>query len=82
MFPAGTGEVWTHGGATPGKMALGLKAIDRSGAPVRLTQAVKGWFGMLLSGALVGYGSMKAGWNAGKAALHDELARTRVIYKR
>jgi uncharacterized RDD family membrane protein YckC len=73
---------WTHGGATPGKMIFGLKVIDRRGGPVALTQAVRRWFGQILSGLLLGYGFMKAGWMPEKAALHDGLARTRVVYRR
>lgn len=71
---------WTHGGATPGKMVFGLKVIDRRGGPVTLSQAVKRWFGQLLSGFLLGWGFLKAGWMPEKMALHDGLARTRVIY--
>jgi uncharacterized RDD family membrane protein YckC len=73
---------WTHGGATPGKMVFGLRVIDRSGGPVSLSQAVKRWFAQMLSGVLLGYGFMKAGWMPEKAALHDGLARTRVVYGR
>jgi len=73
---------WTHSGATPGKMIFGLKVIDERGGPVRLGQAVKRWFCQILSGAIVGYGFMKAGWSPEKRSMTDGIARTRVIYIR
>jgi uncharacterized RDD family membrane protein YckC len=72
----------THSGATPGKMVFGLKVIDHGGGPVRLGQAVKRWFAQILSGVLLGYGYMKAGWSPEKMSMHDGIARTRVIYAR
>jgi uncharacterized RDD family membrane protein YckC len=73
---------WTRSGATPGKMVFGLKVIDQRGGPVRLGQAVKRWFAQLLSGVLLGYGYMKAGWSPEKMSMHDGIAGTRVIYTR
>jgi uncharacterized RDD family membrane protein YckC len=73
---------WTHSGATPGKMLFSLKVIDEEGGPVRLGQAVKRWFSEGLSGVLLGYGYMKAGWSPEKRSLHDGIAGTRVIYTR
>jgi len=73
---------WTNSGATPGKMIFGLKVIDENGGPVRMGQAIKRWFSQFLSGFLLGYGFMKAGWSPEKRSLHDGIARTRVIYYR
>jgi len=73
---------WTRSGSTPGKMIFGLNVIAVGGGPVRLEQAVKRYFSQWLSGILLGYGFMKAGWSPQKESLSDDIARTRVIYIR
>ena len=74
---------WTRSGATPGKMVFGLKVVDADDyGLIRNGQAVSRWFSGLLSGILLGYGFLKAGWSPQKMSLHDGIAHTRVIYIR
>jgi uncharacterized RDD family membrane protein YckC len=70
---------WVKYGATPGKMAVGIKVIAANGGPVSLGQALGRYFGRILSGFILGIGYMMAGWDDEKRALHDRLAGTRVI---
>lgn len=54
---------WTHSGATPGKMVLGLKIVAPEGRLFSGGQAVGRYFAMLLSGLVPGIGFMLAGWD-------------------
>jgi uncharacterized RDD family membrane protein YckC len=68
-------------GATPGKMALGLKIIRADGGPVSAGLATGRYFAQFLSGILfIGY--IMAGLDPEKRSLHDRLCETRVIYSR
>ncbi len=69
-------------GATPGKMALGLKIVRPDGSPISLGQAIGRYFGYMLSGLILGVGFMMAGWDDEKRTLHDRLCDTRVIRTR
>jgi len=69
-------------GATPGKMALGLKVITPDGGPVSVGRAIGRYFGTVLSGLILGIGFMMAGWDDEKRALHDRICGTRVIKTR
>lgn len=71
---------WTQYGATPGKMAFGLKVINPDGAPISIGQAIGRYLGMLLSGIIIGIGFIMAGFDDQKRALHDRLVNTRVVY--
>jgi len=68
-------------GATPGKMALGIKVIRADGGPIQVGQAIGRYFAHILSGIILYIGYMMAGWDDQKRALHDRLVETRVIYK-
>jgi len=68
-------------GATPGKMALGIKVIRADGGPIQVGQAIGRYFAHMLSGIILYIGYMMAGWDDQKRALHDRLVDTRVIYK-
>ena len=68
-------------GATPGKMALGIKVIRVDGGPIQVGQAIGRYFAHMLSGIILYIGYMMAGWDDQKRALHDRLVDTRVIYK-
>ncbi|MGD1072219.1 MAG: RDD family protein, partial [Bryobacteraceae bacterium] len=70
---------WTQYGATPGKMALGLKVVTPRGGVISPGQAVGRYFAQILSGLILCIGFMMAGWDPEKRALHDRLADTRVI---
>jgi uncharacterized RDD family membrane protein YckC len=68
-------------GATPGKMAVGIKVVRPDGSPISVGQAIGRYFAHLLSAIILYVGFMMAGWDDQKRALHDRLADTRVIYK-
>jgi uncharacterized RDD family membrane protein YckC len=70
----------TSRGATPGKMALGLKVIRADGGPISVGLAVGRFFGKILSGLTLYIGFIIAGFDAEKRSLHDRLCETRVIY--
>ena len=68
-------------GATPGKMACGLRVVVSDGSPVSYARAfarywakLLGWFTML-----VGY--IVAAFDDQKRALHDYICNTRVVYQ-
>ncbi len=69
-------------GATPGKMALGLKVIKTDGGPVSIGVAIGRYFATLLSGLILCIGYMMAGWDDKKRALHDRICNTLVIRTR
>jgi uncharacterized RDD family membrane protein YckC len=73
---------WVRFGATPGKMAVGIKVVRPDGGPISVGQAIGRFFAYILSGIILYIGYMMAGWDDQKRALHDRLAETRVIYKR
>lgn len=69
-------------GATPGKMALGLKVVTPEGGSITLGKAFARFFAELLSGMVcyIGY-IMVAFDKEERKALHDILCNTRVIRK-
>lgn len=73
---------WTRFGATPGKMALGLRVVNPDGQLIGVGQAVGRYFSYLLSAMILYIGYMMAGWDDQKRALHDRIASTRVIKTR
>jgi uncharacterized RDD family membrane protein YckC len=66
-------------GATPGKMALGLKVVRPNGGPVSLGRAVGRYFAKMLSFMTFCIGYIMAGFDAQKRAMHDMICDTRVI---
>ena len=66
-------------GATPGKMACGLKVVTPEGGGISVGQAIGRYFGSILSGLILCIGFMMAGWDEEKRSLHDRMAGTRVI---
>jgi len=69
-------------GATPGKMALGLKVVRADGSPVDYGRAAGRFFAKFLSGIILGIGYIMAGFDSQKRALHDMICDTRVIRAR
>ena len=69
-------------GATPGKMALGLKIIRADGSPIPPGLALGRYFAHWISGAILFIGYIMAGFDSQKRALHDRICETRVIYAR
>ncbi len=72
-------------GATPGKMALGLKVTRPDGGPITAGRAVGRYFAKVAEGwiVLIGWiGYVIAGIDSQKRALHDMICDTRVIKTR
>ncbi len=69
-------------GATPGKMALGLKVIRADGGPISAGLALGRFFGKILSGLTLYIGFIIAGFDSEKRSLHDRICDTRVIYSK
>ena len=69
-------------GATPGKMACGLKVVDSDGNKITYGRAFGRACAEILSGLICDIGYIIAGFdNPQKRALHDHICNTRVIYK-
>ncbi len=66
-------------GATPGKMACGLKVIRPDGSPLTYGRACGRFFGEWLSGLALGIGYLMVAFDEQKRALHDRICDTRVI---
>lgn len=66
-------------GATPGKMALGLKVIRPDGGPISVGRAFGRFFAEMLSGLILYIGYFMAAFDDEKRALHDRLCDTRVV---
>jgi len=69
-------------GATPGKMALGLKIVRADGSPVDAGLALGRYFAQWISGITLFIGYIMAGFDSQKRALHDRICETRVIHAR
>lgn len=69
-------------GATPGKMALGLKVINvEGGGPVNVQKAVGRYFAEILSGMMCYVGYFMALFDEERRTLHDRLCNTLVVKK-
>ena len=66
-------------GATPGKMAMGLRVVMASGGPITWGTAIGRYFGKMVSGIILGIGFLMAAWDPEKRTLHDRMVNTRVI---
>ncbi len=66
-------------GATPGKMALGVKVINADGSRVSYLKAFGRIFATGLSSIILGIGFLMAAFDDEKRALHDRICNTRVI---
>jgi uncharacterized RDD family membrane protein YckC len=69
-------------GATPGKMALGLKIIRSDGSPISPGLALGRYWAHWISGIPFFIGYIMAGFDSQKRALHDRICDTRVIHTR
>lgn len=71
---------WARYGATPGKVLLELRVVDaRTGARPSPAQALVRALGYVVSAAPLGLGFAWAAIDRDRRALHDRLARTRVV---
>jgi uncharacterized RDD family membrane protein YckC len=68
-------------GATPGKMACGLRVMTAECHPVSYGRAFGRYFGTWLSGLTLGIGYIMAAFDDQKRSLHDRVCDTRVIKK-
>ena len=68
-------------GATPGKMACGLRIIMPDGGRVSYTRALGRHFAEMLSGLILMIGYIMAAFDSEKRALHDHICNTRVVRK-
>ena len=66
-------------GATPGKMALGLRVIRTNGEAIAAGSAAARFFAKMLSALPINIGYIIAGFDDQKRALHDHICNTRVI---
>jgi len=69
-------------GATPGKMALGLRVIRADGGPISPMLALGRYFAMWISAVIFMIGYIMAAFDPEKRALHDRICETRVIHSR
>ena len=65
--------------ATLGKMALGIKVVDRHGGRLSFPHAIGRWFGASLSYFTLYIGFLMAAFTQNKQALHDMVAGTFVV---
>jgi uncharacterized RDD family membrane protein YckC len=71
---------WRYCGATPGKIALGVRIVDaRTGAAPRLWQLIVRFLAYLLSAFPLYLGFLWAAVDRRKQGWHDKIARTIVI---
>lgn len=68
-------------GATPGKMALGLRVVRADGGRVSYLRALGRHFGTLLSSLILCVGFIMAAFDDEKRTLHDRICDTRVVRK-
>ncbi len=73
---------WTAAGATPGKMALGLRVTMASGEPIGLGPAVLRYIGYFISTITLLIGFLMIAFTREKRGLHDFIAGTVVIRTR
>ncbi len=70
-------------GATPGKMACGIRVINADGTlKISLGKAIGRGFAEILSQMILYIGYLMVAWDSEKRALHDHICNTRVIYKK
>jgi uncharacterized RDD family membrane protein YckC len=69
-------------GATPGKMALGMKVVRPDGSRVDIGRAVGRYFAKLLSMMILCIGYIMIGFDPEKRGLHDMICDTRVVRQR
>ena len=73
---------WTAEGATPGKMAIGLRITTVEGEPIDFGKAVLRYIGYFVSGITLGIGYLMIAFTRDKRGLHDLIAGTVVIQTR
>ncbi|MDH3349720.1 MAG: zinc-ribbon domain-containing protein [Desulfobulbaceae bacterium] len=69
-------------GATPGKMALGLKIVKPDGMQLTYLQAFGRYWGEFLSSIILCIGYLMVAFDDEKRGLHDRICGTRVVRSR
>ena len=69
-------------GATPGKMACGLKVVRPTGERITYLRALGRWFAEVLSAMIFLIGYIMAAFDDEKRTLHDRICDTRVVRAR
>ena len=74
-------ETWFVGrfGATPGKMACGLKIVMPDGGRIGYARALARFFAKIISSLTLCIGFIMAAFDDEKRALHDRICETRVV---
>ena len=71
---------WTRYGTTPGKFLLELRVCDaRTGGRPDAVQSILRYVGYIVSALPLGLGFVWIAFDPRRQALHDKLARTRVV---
>ena len=83
VFPAAaTILFWIFKGATPGKMAMGLRVVDAAtGDNPSPRQCIDRYFGYIVSALPLGFGFVWVGIDSRNQGFHDKLARTAVVLR-
>lgn len=68
-------------GATPGKMAVGLRVVMSDGSPLTYGRSFGRFFAYVLSRLTMYIGCIIAGFDDQKRSLHDHICDTRVVFK-
>jgi len=68
-------------GATPGKMACGLRIVMADGGKITYGRATGRFFAEWLSSMILGIGYLMVAFDDEKRALHDRIVGTRVVYR-
>jgi uncharacterized RDD family membrane protein YckC len=66
-------------GATPGKMAMGLKVVTADGGPISYGRAIGRYFAQILDAFTLLIGYLIAFFDDERRTLHDRICGTRVI---
>jgi uncharacterized RDD family membrane protein YckC len=69
-------------GATPGKMAMGLRVVTGDGRRLSFLNATGRYFAKIVSAAILCIGFIMIGFTERKRGLHDMMAKTLVIKTR
>jgi len=73
---------WIGQGATPGKMAVGVKVVMANGLPIEFGAACLRYVGYIACALTLGIGYLMIAFTAEKRGLHDNIAGTVVIKSR
>ena len=66
-------------GATPGKMACGLKIVRSDGSPLTFRRAFARYWGKVLTGMTMGIGFLLIAIDSQRRSVHDFICDTRVV---